>query len=187
VYDEYMNLDIKLLLVSLLVGFISLGYVAVVMLTPEDKASKESIMVFPETIQFEIARDELLEEESVAITSAVLATKAGEALVVDNLLGTSGLTETSNDGLYEYRAGDTFNSRYTIAYHEFDGSIIVSLQSQPLANVRREAEQALLQLTRLPQSTLCELTILVTTPISVSQTFSGQNLGLSFCPGSVPL
>ena len=72
-------------------------------------------------------------------------------------------------------------------YFPKDDSITISLQNENLRLARTLAEEALLERLGLPKEELCDLPILVTTPAFVSEEYSGINLGLSFCPNSVPL
>jgi len=98
--------------------------------------------------------------------------------------------ELSDDGIYLFsssrkkgKIGDSYNTYYD----DLDGSIIVSLRSVPLSTSRFLAEISLKQDTGLSEADLCEANILVNTPLEVSPEYSGRNLGLSFCKGSVSL
>lgn len=72
-------------------------------------------------------------------------------------------------------------------YFPNDDSITISLSGDSLAVSRRLAEAALIERLALPEDVLCALPINVTAPSWESEVYSGVNLGLSFCPGSVAL
>lgn len=76
---------------------------------------------------------------------------------------------------------------FRIFYFPADDSITVSLQGESLGVSRGLAEASIKERLALPEDVLCTLPINVTTPSWVSDDYSGLNLGLSFCPGSVPL
>jgi hypothetical protein len=79
------------------------------------------------------------------------------------------------------------SNAYQIFYFDTDRSINISLLSEPLGSVRLIAEEQLMKRLGLSKEVLCSLHINVGTPGFVSAVYAGQNLGLSFCPGSVKL
>jgi hypothetical protein len=71
-------------------------------------------------------------------------------------------------------------------FGDYGGSITVSLLDEDLRFARGRAEAVLQE--RLGVDgvlELCSYDIRVTTPLFVSEEYSGRNLGLSACPGSV--
>ena len=88
-------------------------------------------------------------------------------------------------------AGDDDTS-YLITYIPADdmgsqAQFLISLAQEPLGEVRRQAENALLQRLNLSAAELCKLDVQVWTDDSVNATYAGQDLGLSYCPGAVVL
>lgn len=75
------------------------------------------------------------------------------------------------------------NPLYQIFYFD-GGGITISLQDEDLNFARARAETALQEKLGLSLLEMCSLQIRVTTPWSVSDKFSGRDLGLSFCPGA---
>lgn len=76
------------------------------------------------------------------------------------------------------------DARYGIVYGN-DGSLIIGLLEEPLSASRSAAEAKLRELLPLPDTILCELPIQVAVPDTIESTYTGQQLGLSFCPGAV--
>lgn len=76
---------------------------------------------------------------------------------------------------------------FQIFYYDADTSIGVSLLSQPLGDIRLVAEKQLKERLGLSENEICKMKINVSTPSFVSEQYSGQNLGLSFCPDAVTL
>lgn len=86
-----------------------------------------------------------------------------------------------------YQVAGSADAEFQILYFPLDAGFILTLQAEPLGETRRAAEAALRQELGLPDAQVCQLTIDVGVPHSVSTVYSGRNLGLSFCPGAVPL
>lgn len=76
---------------------------------------------------------------------------------------------------------------FQILYYPGDGSFNVVLLDEPIGQMRLAAESALREALGLSSADLCKLRIQVSTLISVNETYAGQSLGLSFCPGAVKL
>jgi|GEM_PF-1614553 len=77
--------------------------------------------------------------------------------------------------------------QYQIFYFPEDGSITVSLLSEPLHISRQLAEQELIDSLGIARKYLCGFDIWITVPGFVSEAYSGRNLGLSFCEGATIL
>lgn len=95
------------------------------------------------------------------------------------------------EGYYHYRL--TTNQEtlgpdapYDIIY-DGDGSISIGIFKEPLKDTRKAAEAELLRLVGIDEAEACSLVIMVFVPVSVNSQYSGNDLGLSFCPGSVTL
>jgi hypothetical protein len=162
---------------------ILMGVVIVSFLLNSDDTAIESPVVFPEV-------DPTLERQTQDSfgDAVVLSTKAGRSVQIRNFMEDADTYELSDDGIYVIGEKDeSIGDNYKIYYHDFDGSIIVSLRSIPLATVRVLAEVELKKTTGLIESQLCDMNIVVNTPRDVSESYSGRDLGLSFCPGSVSL
>jgi len=91
-----------------------------------------------------------------------------------------------------YQVAGTNESAFLITYIEPDAygsqaQFLINLQEEPLGQNRKDAESALRNSLRLTDSQICELDVQVWTAPGVSDVYSGRNLGLSFCDGSVKL
>jgi hypothetical protein len=88
-----------------------------------------------------------------------------------------------------YTAGSTAtdNPPYTILYIDSTQYFTISLLKEPIKQVRADAEQYLMQRLGISQDQMCRLRYTVSVPSSVSQIYSSQNLGFSFCSGAVQL
>ena len=78
-------------------------------------------------------------------------------------------------------------SEYEIFYFPEDGSVTISLLSEPLHTIRLLAEEELLISLGVGEYELCNFDVWVSAPGDVSEIYSGRNLGLSFCEGSITL
>lgn len=77
---------------------------------------------------------------------------------------------------------------YSVVFSENNNSFAVGLLVEPIAQARRDAELYLQSMLGVEQrELLCLLDVYVGVPYTVNEFYSGQNLGLSFCPGSVQL
>lgn len=82
--------------------------------------------------------------------------------------------------------GDT-DATYSIMYVKSDKSFTISLWSEPLAEVRRQAEAALIAKLGITEASACALRYAVLVPYRVNEYYTGKNLGFSFCPGAEAL
>lgn len=76
---------------------------------------------------------------------------------------------------------------YTIFYYTETDSYAVSLNKEPLAEIRKQAELYLLSTSGLTQEQLCKNGGFVGTTYDINHQYAGVNLGFSFCPGAVVL
>lgn len=95
-----------------------------------------------------------------------------EAVTVDASTGNTVLAEKPN---------------YNLEYFALDRTFTITLLDRNLREARIAAEQDLLVRFNLTEEQACSLNVSVGTVVSVSQEFSGQSLGLSFCAGRVDL
>ena len=78
------------------------------------------------------------------------------------------------------------DARYGITYAS-DSSVIVGLLKAPLSEARVAAEAKLRELIPVPDAILCTLKVTVAVPDTIEPRYAGTDVGLSFCPGAVPL
>lgn len=135
-----------------------------------------------------------------ALAAIPVATAGGQLMTVNDFIhdGTT-VADSQNPGRY-YLAGSLGycledgtcpagapSSTYTIAYDEQSRSFIVTLDAEPIGQARLKAEEYLLSALGLSKAQACQLAVQVLTTIDVNETYAGENLGLSFCPGAVAL
>lgn len=97
-------------------------------------------------------------------------------------------TRDLGGGFYALDAQDLFTRKaFSITYSHGDRSFVVSLNEEPLAEAREQMEAYMKSSLGLSEAELCELPVLVGVPHDVNQFVSGEQLGFSFCPGSVQL
>lgn len=76
---------------------------------------------------------------------------------------------------------------FSTRYVPTDDSFVITLMSKPLAASRVVAESELREMLHIDEGAMCALRYGVYVPGAVSETYAGQNLGFSFCPGAVAL
>ncbi len=115
--------------------------------------------------------------------------KSGGSLPVHDIRSDEGTTkdEGSFHRLYDFGPKDSVEPRFILLYSEMDQGFLMTLLATPLTEVRREAEQEFLKRLQISEREACFLSVSVGVPVSISDTFSGRDLGLSFCPNSIPL
>ena len=86
---------------------------------------------------------------------------------------------------YQITENDT--SSYSILYYPNNSGFLISLSQEPIGQARLDAEKFLQSKLNLTQDQFCKLQVQVFTSIDVNETYAGQDLGISFCPGSVSL
>lgn len=85
-------------------------------------------------------------------------------------------------------ATDTFLVTYIpTSDPQVQAQFLVTLFDEPFGANRRAAESALRARLELTDAELCKLDTLVATAPGMSDLYDTQDLGLSFCPGAVPL
>jgi hypothetical protein len=76
---------------------------------------------------------------------------------------------------------------YSIAYFADDQSFAIDVNGKPTAEYREKASRHLLQMLQVSETEACKLNIYVGVTYETDNKLFGNNLGLSFCPGSVQL
>lgn len=76
---------------------------------------------------------------------------------------------------------------YEVMYVERTQFFNIGLFHEPIGAFRKEAERYLMGRLGLTQSQMCRLQYTVAVPDSVNSSYATQQLGFSFCPGSVSL
>ncbi|HVY67601.1 MAG TPA: hypothetical protein VHA30_01745 [Patescibacteria group bacterium] len=89
----------------------------------------------------------------------------------------------STDDVYVLAQADS----YEVVNLKIDNSFLITLLAEPLNQSRQAAETALLNQLKISQADACKLNVSVTVPQSIDTTYSGQELGLSFCPNAMQL
>jgi hypothetical protein len=79
------------------------------------------------------------------------------------------------------------NASYSIFFVSTDQSFNITLLKEPISQTRQAAEQYLMAKLNISQSDMCRLRYSVMVPNFVDTTYSGTNLGFSFCPGATQL
>lgn len=77
--------------------------------------------------------------------------------------------------------------KYNIVYAEESSSFSISLNKEPVSETRLQVEAYLKNILGISETQMCDLKIFMGVPNDVNPVLSGQNLGFSFCPGSVQL
>lgn len=143
--------------------------------------------VATENTVFQAENMELQEQAVTPIPITTVLTKAGTKWKTRDFLHDADVELYSEAGeiylLDEERGVE--GAIYQNFYYKNGGGIVVSLQSQDLPYARARAEEALQKRLGLTVLEMCALMVSVTVPIAVSEDYSGMDLGLSFCPGSI--
>lgn len=97
-------------------------------------------------------------------------------------------TTNLGDGFYHIDGGNVDTDLpYSILYNETDYSYSISLEASPLSSTRQRVSNDLLTMLGISATEACKLNVYVGVTYDIDQYLSGQNLGLSYCPDSVPL
>lgn len=78
-------------------------------------------------------------------------------------------------------------TEYNILFDSTSNAFTIALLEEPIGQVRRDAEQFLMADLGITQDQMCQLRAYVGTSYTVNESFTGRNLGFSFCPGAVKL
>lgn len=117
----------------------------------------------------------------------------GEQFAAKNFIASSTKVE-SNSGVYydivhsdpSYAGGE--GTSFEIQFSENDDHFIILLTQEPLSQARASAEQFLYNTLGIPTEQICQLSVEVFVATQTNTAFADKgSLGLSFCPGAVPL
>jgi len=100
--------------------------------------------------------------------------------------------ESNSDTYYDLvHEGPLFgdeNYTFSVQYQSSNSHFLVSILKEPLGSSRTEAETFLRSTLVLPNDALCRLNLSVIVTTDVHPVYADKgDLGLSFCPGAVPL
>ena len=118
-------------------------------------------------------------EEMVKKTKLEINT-GKETISVNNIYKKSDKILSNNGVAFED------NEDYYIAYYPDDNSFTIVIHNRDVNLGREKAEIGFLNDLGITQEQACKLTVILGVPYSVSENLSGQNFGLSFCPGGKP-
>lgn len=119
-----------------------------------------------------------------AIKNSVISSD-GKLVSVKDFISTS---VTYDEESFSLTGGlEATQERFAISFYEPDDSFAISLTSEPLRDARFEAERFFLQTLGITQTAACSLNVSVGTMLTVNTFYAGQDLGFSFCPGSIEL
>lgn len=113
----------------------------------------------------------------------VIQSKTGSVLPAVELISNS-MTEQLADDFYALSEDD---ETYQIYYHSGSGRITIMLFKEPLGFTRSFAEKRLKETLSFSEEELCDMAVTVSTNEFVNPGYTGINLGLSFCEGSLSL
>ncbi|MFT5037212.1 MAG: hypothetical protein ACI9VM_000789 [Candidatus Azotimanducaceae bacterium] len=118
----------------------------------------------------------------------VVQTGEGSVIEINNVRTLPATREVSS-GRYELRQSvdDEYFLPFNIVYAEGGGSFAISINAEPVVETRRSMEEFLRSMLGISEVEMCKLNVYVGVPTDVNSFLSGQNIGFSFCPGSVSL
>jgi len=97
-------------------------------------------------------------------------------------------TSAMGSGIFSLTTLENINPySFGVIFNETNGSFAIGLEKEPIAQARRDAEAYMKRTLGVSEEDMCLLNIFVGVPFRVNEFYSGKNLGLSFCPGSVSL
>lgn len=126
--------------------------------------------------------------------TSTLLTQSGTIITTHNFLDDAETTaDKGNPGNYyigyavDSTSPEAPSHPYIINYIKRTDLFSITLLQEPIGEVRRQAEQYLMQRLGITQTEMCQLRYMVSVPVRVSQIFAGESLGFSFCPGATEL
>ncbi len=87
------------------------------------------------------------------------------------------ISELSNSGV-----AFADNNNYYMAFYPQDESFIVVIQNEDVFSARKAAEEDFLKILGISSGDACLLNISLRIPFDISEAYSGEDYGLSFCP-----
>jgi hypothetical protein len=122
--------------------------------------------------------------------SITVRTVTGDAVSVPDFRAGKQADQLPSGNVYTLYGPEYSNdeSLFSLQYSEGSAEFLITLLQEPIGAARVEAERYLRGMLMLQDSELCRLNTLVGVMPYVNETFATyENLGLSFCPGAVPL
>lgn len=104
----------------------------------------------------------------------------GETIYLNNVYGQT--VESLSQGGVDFIE----NSDYYMAYYPQDQAFVITLLNSDIKTARDNAERDLLKTLGIDEQVSCQLKVSITVPYGVNADASGQEYGLSFCPGGKP-
>jgi hypothetical protein len=112
-----------------------------------------------------------------------LVATTGEVIKVNDYEQNPALVLPEGQGLFLAQT-----DQYIISLTQPDEQFTISILAEPIGVVRTAAELKFIELLGIDKQSACKLKVFVGGPVSVDERFgNNQNIGLSFCPGSVSL
>mgnify|MGYP000294716410 CR=1 FL=1 len=112
----------------------------------------------------------------------------GEQITVNDFYQWEITVQDPNNPSYYYLDGIGDDGiPFDILYGELDQSFTIRLKAEPLSQAREQAEQVLMKILGIPESSMCQLHYLVLVPYRINSVYAGKNLGFSFCDGATVL
>ncbi|MDB5264724.1 MAG: hypothetical protein JWN64_295 [Parcubacteria group bacterium] len=116
--------------------------------------------------------------------------RSGQVVSVPDFTESKEPLQTPN-GVYYQLYGPEYSTQgftFSVQYGENDSEFLITLISEPLRDARSDAETYMRTLLKLTDAQLCALNTSVVVQADVNELYSEyDNLGLSFCEGSVNL
>ncbi len=134
-----------------------------------------------------ITNSEVVDGGSTGVTQFP-STQSNETITARDFLKDPDVIDWDGAGTYMIGTGlIDQDEAYQIFYYAPDKSLSIVLMAEPFAKIRLVAEEQLKNRLGLSEAQICAMNVRVNIPVMSSESLSGQNLGLSFCPGSVQL
>lgn len=113
----------------------------------------------------------------------------GSTVPTRDFTSTSNVTSSPDKQLFYLLSPteETLPLEYEINYLAGDQTFVVILAQEPIAEVRRNAGDALTERLGISKQELCSLSVRVQVPRWVNSFYADKNLGFSGCKGSVKL
>lgn len=116
-------------------------------------------------------------ENKTAPGRLTIKTITGNVSIADITL----LFEDKTLAAFEFAKTDSF----AIEYYKADQAFNIVILKKPLNESRGLAEEEFLKILDISRGQACQLSVTVMVPRFVSEKYPSENIGFSFCPGSV--
>lgn len=96
--------------------------------------------------------------------------------------------DTLDGETYTFAGGiDEVFPDFTLTYFEAYDYFQITINAEPIGDIRQQAETSLRATLGITEEQMCNLNAAVLTKNDVNRFYAGENLGISYCPGSVRL